>query len=44
MERQLSADHHADVPGADTCGNTTTCTQTITVNDSIAPQITARRL
>ena len=25
---------------ADSCGNTTTCTQTITVNDSIAPQIT----
>ena len=25
---------------ADSCGNTTTCTQTITVNDSIAPAIT----
>ena len=24
----------------DSCGNTTTCTQTITVNDSIPPQIT----
>ena len=27
---------------ADSCGNTTTCTQTITVNDSIAPAITCQ--
>ena len=41
MERQLSRIITRTYQAADSCGNTTTCTQTITVNDSIA---TARSL